>query len=573
MKINFSDNVIFSTALAKVDEGEYFEALCLFARVNSYESMLNQIGCLCVLRDIGYATELYRILLSRYYFTHNCYTDMRKLGDATEIMSTYFGNDKESLIPNAERISAEEDLLAFYPIEYDDFVDADDIESLTEALEYTSVGKSKKSVFYDVKTPEFYLNLCQRMERAYFEGNLAKGRELQRQFLSIDTDDAPTLEMQLFLCLTQQQWERGVPYALRYASLPNITARGMGVCVQILSRAGEKHKNIVQELLEKLTDYGEDITDLAMMDYIQIASQSLGYGEVTLKLTKILYGHYKDAGCSALNLCARTFFNCGDFDAARDAVLMLLRAVPWDGVASVYLTYFNKHINVALDGVTTTNSLVRHFDIPAQLSVVAQYALLSDMEQNNLELNSNSYPLIKCIFKLCLGCIVKGDADRFFSEAQALSTVVNNFVPHDNNEFFVLAKECLAGVLPEPSLNKDFLCKMIELGYRDNLLIATSRGYYPLNLAHLTVTDKVFVTAFAISATLRKVDVRRLERAYKHIKRVLDVEFENNIDTVRQLAYALLTLSYKRFEQSDESAYFADEEQVILKQYREKTTD
>ena len=569
MKIKLDDNVIFSTALAKVDKGEYFDALCMFARVDSYESMLNQIGCLCVLRDVGYAIELYRILLSKYYFTHNCYTDVRKLGDATEIMSSYFGNEKESVIADISKVSADEDLLAFYPIEFDEFVDSDDFESLTEALEYTVGEIPQKSVFYDVKSPEFYLNLCQRMERAYFEGNLAKGRELQRQFMDIDTDDTPTLEMQLFLCLTQQQWERGIPYSLRYAGLDNITARGMGACVQILSRAQDDYKDTIERLLVNLSEHGEEITDLAMMDYVQIASSVLGYGETTLKLTKILYGHYKEAGCSALSLCARTFFNCGDKSEARDAILMLLRAVPWDSVASVYLFYFNKHINVAMDGVTTGNSLARHFDIPTQLSVISQYTLLKDMEQNNLVLYSDSYPLLKCLFRLCLGCIVKGDADKFFSEVHGFSAIISNFVPQDKEEFFAFAKECLAVVLSEPTLNKELVCKMIELGYRSNLLVSTSRGYYALDLTRLTVTDKAFVSALGISATLRTVSVRMLEKSYKRIKKVLNKQFNDDTDTVRQLAYALLSLSYKRFAESAESAYFSDEEHAIYNMFLE----
>ena len=570
MNINLDDNVIIAAALSKVEEGEYFDGLTLFSRVNSYESMLNQIGCLCALRDVGYAIELYRNLLAGYYFTHNCCADVKKLGDATELIAAYIGNSRHDLAPSSDKISADEDLLAYYPLEVADFGDDDDFDSLADALEYTVGETSRRSVFYDVKTPDFYLNLCQRMERAYFEGNLAKGRELQRQFMSIYTDDAPTLEMQLFLCLTQQQWERGVQYALRYACLPDITARGMGVCVQILYRAGEEHKNVVEQLLCKLAEHGEEITDLAMMDYVQIASSVLGYSDVTLKLTNILYRHYKDAGCSALSLCARTFFNCGDISSARDAILTLLRAAPWEGVATVYLTYFNKHINVALDGVATSNSLARHFDVPTQLSVIAQYSLFKDMEQNNLVLDNDSYPLVKCLLKLCLGCIVKGDADRFFSEAQALGAVVSSFIPQDKDAFILFAKECLAGVLPEPSVNKDFLCKLIDLGYRDKLLIATSRGYYTLDLTRLTVTDKPFLTALCLDAILRKVDVSTLEKAYKRLKKAIDRQLENDADTVRQLAYALLALSYKRFAESDESAYFAEEEHALYNEYLEK---
>ena len=57
MTIDLTDKVIMSAALDLVEKGEYFDALCLFARVDGYESLLNQIGCLCELRDVGYAID------------------------------------------------------------------------------------------------------------------------------------------------------------------------------------------------------------------------------------------------------------------------------------------------------------------------------------------------------------------------------------------------------------------------------------------------------------------------------------------------------------------------------------
>ena len=567
MKVNVNDNAIFSAGLAKADAGEYFDALCLFARVEGYESMLNQIGCLCALHDVGYATELYRMLLAKYYFTHNCDEDVTKLGDAVELISAYMGNDKARSRNATDKLSACEEMLAFYTYDYDDYYDGEDVESLAEALEYTVGNASRKSIFCDVKSPEFALNLYQRMERALLDGKYTLARELSQQFMTVETDDEPTLEMQMFLCATQHLWVDGVKYALRYADLPNVTARGLGVATQILFHAKGEYKDVIEQLLVKLSEYGEEIADLAMMDYVQIASVALGYGDITLKLAEILYGHYKEAGCSALMLVSRIFFNCGKLSLARDAILLLLRAVPWDGVAYMYLTYFNKHIKVTFDDVTTGNSLARYFDIPTQLSVVAQYDLFSNLDQNSLYLDESSFPLIQCLFKVCLGCIVKGDADSFYKEAHAFGAVMVNFIPQDKEEFFRFAKDCLAGILSEPSLNKEFLCKMIELGYRDSLVMSTASGFYALNLKRLAICDKVFLSALAIGASLREVSVTKLENTYKRIKETINVSFEEDIDTVRQLAYALLALSYKRFLNSDEKAYFSQEEHALYDKY------
>ena len=570
MNIQLSDNVIFQAALVKVNEGEYFDALCLFARVEGYESMLNQIGCLCALRDIGYANELYRNLLAGFYFTHNCYADIRKLGDSAENVTSYFYNDKANPDPDPNKISADEDLLGFYPIEYDDLFDFDDVDLIHDALELEVTEARRKSTFYDVKTPNFYRNLFQRMERAYFGGNLHEGKELQRQFLDIDTDDAETLELQLFLCFTQQLWDRGVPFALRYARLANVTTRGIGMSAEILCRASEPHTDIVEQLFNLLAECADELADRVLMEYIQLASTHLGYGEVTLKLTQILYTRYKYAGCSALLLCARTFFNCGDSVSARDAILTLLRAAPWDGVASAYLIYFNHNVKVALDNVAITNSIVRHFDVPHQLSVIAQYLLLKDMDENKLVLDNTSYPLIKCMFKLCLGCIIKGDADSFYSEAQALSTVLTSFTPANAQDFWVVAKQCMASVFTEPALNKDFLRILIQQGCKDNIYVSTNRGCYALDLSQLRVFDNAFVAALSICASLRKVGVRTLERAYKQLQQVVGGQFDSDNDTVRQLAYALLAIGYKHFAESDESAYFSDDEHALYQQYMEK---
>lgn len=564
MKINLSDNVTMRAALSKVEEGEYFDALCLFARVDSYESILNQIGCLCELHDIGYAVDLYRKLLARFCFTHNCYTDVRSLGDATEIVMSYFGNvpKGEFFVSDERKYTANEQLLGFYPVELDDdFFDPEDIDYFAETLS-DALNESHKSVFYDVKSPEYFLNVKRRMEKAYIEGNLAKGRALQREFMQLDTDDIATLEMQLFICLTQQRWEQGVKYALRIAKSPDATYRGMGAAAQILSRV-EGYQEQLQHLLVRLTEYGEEISDFEMMDYLQISAAKLGYNELTLTLCNILYSHYKDAGCSALKLCARVYYNCNEFELAKDALLTLIRAVPWDSVAQTMLIYFNNGLMLPLDDPSGYNSLARHFDVPSQLSVVSQYKLLKILENNDYVLQKEDLVYVDCLLKVCGSYIVKGNAEKFMNETSVLSAIIDNFVADDPKTYFAFAKECLLNVLPEPNVNKNFLSKLIRLGYKGKLLISLNRGYYTLNLSHLTEEGQPFVEALSLAATLRKVDAKRLERSYLTLKQVFNTDFDCDAGIVRQIAYCLLAMSYKSFAKSTESSYFVEEDYLL----------
>ena len=565
MKIEISDNVLMQAALGKVEEGEYFDALCLFARIDSYESALNQIGCLCELRDVGYAIDLYRKLLANFCFTHNVYTDVRSLGDATEILMAYFGNEPkgEFLLQDDNKYTAKEELLGYYPVDFDESLfGMEDIDYLADTLS-EGFNDTHKSMFYDVKSTDYFRNVRIRMEKAYVDGNFAKGRELQRQYLEIDTDDLETLEVQLFLCLTQQQWKAGVKYALKVANKSDATYRVMGAAAQILARV-EGYEDVCFQLLNKLVEYGEEISDVEMMDYVQIAATKLGYGELTLNLCNILYSHYKDAGCSALNLCARVYLNCRQQQKAREAVLTLLRAVPWDSAAVTLLSYVNNGVVLQLDNVSGYNSLARHFDVPTQLSVVAQYSVLKQLEEKQYALAIDNYPYIDCLSKLCVSEIVKGNAEKFLSEAMVLSAIINSVDPVDKDSFVRLLKEQLCKPLPEPTVNKDFLAKLISLQCKDKVLIALNRGFYTLNLSTLTLAkDKTFVAAFSLCATLRKIDVKRLEKAYKSFKAIYDKQLGDDADAARQLAYCLLAMGYKTFAQSNESAYFGEDERLL----------
>ena len=565
MKINLSDNVIMSAALDTVNEGEFFDALCLFARVDSYESMLNQIGCLCQLRDVGYAIDTYRKVLARFCYTHNVYTDVRNLGDATEIVMSYFGNEPKGDLSqeDADKYSADSSLLGYYSLDFnDDFFD-DDIEYLADVME--GWREAKKKIFYDVKSTSYFRVLRMQMEQAYVEGNFAKGKELQRQYMAIETDDAETLEMQLYVALTQQRWEEGVRPALRVADLENATYRAMGAAVQILARL-DGYNEVCRQLLVKLSRYGEEISDGDMMDYVQIAASKLGYGELTLKLNDVLYSHYKDAGCAALSLCAKVYFNCHKYSQAREAVLTLLRAVPTDSAAVTLLAYINNGMTLQLDDVSSYNSLAQHFDVPTQLAVVAQYALLRQLEQHDYVINADHYPYIDCLSKLCVSAVVKGNAEKFLDQAMVLSAILNSITPQDKESFVGIIKEQLCKALPEPTVNKEFLKKLISLGYNDKVLVALSRGFYTFNLSGLTLSeDKIFVEALTLCATLRKVDVKRLEKSYKQLESICGEQLHGDADSIRQVAYCLLAMSYKHFAESNESAYFGEEEKELYR--------
>ena len=76
MILDITQNKIFIAALHDANAQEYYRALCMFNRVDTYESKLNRIACCCGMDDVSYAVDFYRRLKSEYYDTHNLYADL-----------------------------------------------------------------------------------------------------------------------------------------------------------------------------------------------------------------------------------------------------------------------------------------------------------------------------------------------------------------------------------------------------------------------------------------------------------------------------------------------------------------
>ena len=576
MKIEICDNSIFSAGLKKAEQEEYFDALCLFAQVDGYESMLNQIGCHCMLEDYGYAIELYRKLLARYIDTHNCIDDVRRLGDASGEIFVYFGNDLKGAYDarDPNKISADDNMLGDYSwgddeTDYDDDFPDEIVQALPEVMQDVILPESKQSRFFDVGSVEYIDSVRKRMINAYVKGNMAKGRELQRQYLSFKTDDGLTLELQLLMCHMQQMWDKGEEFALRLADNPQATYRGMGMAIEVLYHCNGD-KEALTKLFKRISAYSDDIPDGELITYLQIASVCLGYGETTLALADTLYSRFPDIGCSVLSLCARVYFNCGLRDTAREAVLTLLSAAPWDGVGRTLLSYINDGYTLKLSDPTPSNVVIRQYDVAAELTSLATHRILVMAERRSPYDKAEMY-YIDCLLKSCYGCIIRGDADGFLQHSAMLETMLVAVNFDDCADAFIrFAKDSLCAVLPEASLGRSLLAKMIFLGCRDKIFVSLLNNFYTLDLGKLTLgNDRRFVNAFALCAALRRVDVRRMERVYTDLKNVLELDSVDMIDE-RQLSYAMLAVTYKSFPESNESNYFCEDDHAMYLDYKRR---
>lgn len=564
MKIAINAKTIMKAALKKVSEEEYFDALCLFSQVDSYESMLNQVACHAMLDYLGYANELYRKLLARYVFTHNCVADLMEMGKGVTVLLDYFYNDlgRAYCERDPAKVSADADLLGYYS--WDDDMSADDeFGEIQELFDSMRSNASHESKFAEVGTKAYEEAVRERVLDAMMTANANVFRRQGRELLEMESDDPMTLELQLMLCYYKEDWAAGVKFAQRISRCSDASWRGLSMAAEVLHNA-DGDKEATKLLLDRLSDMGEEVPDADMAMLVKISSRDLGYGETTLRLTDVLYSHYRDTGCSGLKLCARVYFNCNEIDDAREAVLTLLQAAPWDSAGRAMLNYINEGISMRFSDPILLNDIVGCFDMPEETALACSLRLLQQL-QNGGKLRAEDLYKMEVQLKMCDLCIVTGKSDDFIKHSASLHAMIAASVPEEEAPFVTFLKECLLNVFPDVGLSKAFIAKLLDLGCADKVFVAYMDGLYALDLGKVSFrNDKRFCSAFAYCAALRKVDVRRVEKAYVSLRCKVDISGYSE----RSVAYAMLAIAYKTFPESRQSEFFIDEDAKLYQNYR-----
>ena len=555
-----------------VAEGKYFNALCLFARVDSYESMLNQIGCLVSLHDNGYAVELYFRLIAKYFTTHNCYHDLSLLGSKVTDLLGFF--DKQLKIDEYKYgyISADATLLA----NYDDYNDYFDEEDFFEDYEEYSAPMG----WCDVRSTEYFFRRVRQIQEATESGQFKKSHEIATELIEFESSDEAVLEAQMLLCLAERKFDEGVKFAEKLASLERIESyRATAIAVGLLS-SRQDSKDSLEKLMTHLVDNASSIEGGDLLEYMELAEGTFDNAQLLTKLAELIFTRYEELGCESLKACSRVFCNMGLKKTARNATLKLINALPWDSYAPVLLRYIDSSINAKLDNASANLTLLRHVDVPTQLGVIAQFLLIQRMEESannggDCLLYASDYALLDCIIKVCKTHIYRGNSDKFVNDMSVLSTLLTTFTPQNVEEFYDFAKQQLCCFSPSAPINKDILLRLIQLGCREPIVVSAYRSRSILDLSHLRIENETFLEAFSLCAVLKNVDTRRLQHHYDRIRAAVDLDkFQSNCTSqhefVQKLAYCLLAVTYKSFAKSSLAEYFGEGEDELYLQYNAK---
>lgn len=571
MRIEITDNTKMRTALSLAYKRSYFEALCLFAQVESYESALNQIACLAEMQDVGYAVDAYYYAKQKYGNTHAVYADICLLGDVAESIAIFCETNQRAAVANDGKLRADKALLAkFCKLEPEDDFAAPDLNYAADST-YFDASVFSPNNFYDVKSTRYFDSLRINMEKCLMYGNEKQAKKYAKRLLEIKTDHLPTLEAQISLILYSEKFHKGLQYAKRLAQAEGGSHAAIGGAIDIVTYLySPKYFELLDRLLHKAAEVIEDITLFDLEDYIYLSTSRLHNYQLANLFAEALYKNFRNASLEALHMCACAFYNCGNARLAKEASITLLRAVPKNTYARILAEYVRE---VPVGKNTLSMNLqarsIRHFCIPAEIALYAHDRLTPSLGlDDSTVINEAQLFYISVLVAYCKSLVLLNRRKEYSELIALLRAVLVAYDFQSTEAFLQFAKWQLIATMPDQCLNETLLYRLITLGVKEVLHVGLPTGYYKLDISGLDCCDEVFVRAFAICATLISVDEpRKYLKAYNDIFNTISIELQDET-LPHKLAYALLRLCNKDFAEFPEAEFFAEGEDALYIMFR-----
>ncbi len=571
MKIELTDNTKMHTAISLAGKHSFFDALCIFAQVDSYESVLNQIACLCDMDDVPFAMDLYRYAKQRYGAQYAVYQDVSDMDGVADAVLDFCEPFRAYAVKTDGTLRADKSMLITFGLadSDDDFI-APDLNYMADDDAFYNPRYAFNRIF-DVKSEEYFDSLRINMERCYLDGDEAQAKKYAKRLLAVETDHLPTLEAQISLILYSEKYKNGIRYAERLANTQGGSHAAVGGAIEILMRTNPlKHLNELQKLLEKAVDL-EEITLFDLEDYVYIASDLLHNYSMANTFAERLFSDYRVASLEALKVCACAFYNVGNTEKAKSAAITLLRVVPHDIFGRILLEFLqNETPEDVRVPIELSSRYIRHYFVPTKLTVFAQNSLIALLEKQGdaAVLDEKAFLYLSVIINSCKSLIITNRRTEYYDTATFVRAVLHTFLPKDNEQFFLFAKEQLFSVMSDQCINEYLVARMLTYGYCDTALVGlVNNTYYLLDFKSLCGNDEVFCYSFAICATLFALkNPAEYLSAYREIAQVVTFDVRDPLVT-HKVAYAMLCKCRRGFEKSQEAAFFQEDEKQLYKDY------
>lgn len=571
MKIELSENTKMHTAISLANRRRYYDALCIFAQIESYESVLNQIACLAEMQDVGYAVDTYYYAKRTYGSTHAVYSDVLLMGDAAKSIVQFCETNAKHARENDGAIHAEKTLLADFgaPDDEDDY-SAPDLDYAADTVLYDDPSLSANN-FYDVKSTRYFDSLRVNMEKCIMNGDEAGAKRYAKRLLDVETDHLPTLEAQISLTLYTEKYKKGFVYVERLAQTEGGSHAAVGGAIDIVMHLNpHKHLDILKILMQKALDVLEDVNAYDLEDYVYIATSLLCDFELAYKFAEALYRDYKHASLEALHVCACAFFNYGKWNMAKEASISLLRAVPKNDYARI-LSEYVRQTPCAKNQMPmeTPPRVLRHFCMPTKVTLYAHRQLCAMLDADDkLKLTDDELFYISVLLAHCKYLILTNRKKEYMDIITFLRTILEVYDFADMEQFLTFAKSQLLSTMPDQCISETLVNRLIKFGVQEKIDVALPTGCYKLDIAKVDSSNAIFVRAFAVCASLVRIDSpKKYEKAFAEICDTVQVDFDAE-DISYNLAFAMLCICIKGFAELPEAEFFVEGQYSLYREYR-----
>lgn len=566
MKILLDADALMNAAIAKANEGNISQALKLFAKVNSYESLLNQVGCLSDLRDFTYAHSVYAKLLSKFFEQYDCMSDLFLTGDSAEPIRTYFRSEPTYARPvnNRNKRKAREELICSYgaleigPLGFQSEDDVD--EYFRKFGNYLSEPPAQ--TFFDVTSLEYFDEQYERLRKSFIRGDMTEYNVRKNNVLNFSNDNSYTLKMKMITCYVDDDYERGMQFVRRLLQLSDASQEALDTAARFLSGTeNPEYKELLHSVLSRLTEFTEQTEYDNLHNYLQLSLTNLRDDGLSLKFALSLFSSEEDLSVLSLRLCAVGLYNGGEIELSKQALREILTYMPDNAFALTLLDYISK--DNAVKPLHFLNSIGLPYDTPVETAAYCQTELSTRSTQDGAYFSDRIYTLIDLLYDAYRAAALSRNYERAHELSNCVIGAVARLNIRDVADYETFARAKLAEIIPEPSINAALLSKLIGTGFDKTVIVTVEDDTYILDLSSVKSTDSLFIEALSLCAILRKISVRALANAYKTLLGVWSGGAEVTREMVRQVAYCLLSLGYKGFSESKTADYFSDDDRAL----------
>jgi len=542
MKISINQKSILTSGIQLANQGKYNQALALFCRDDSYEGMLNTIGCLCLMDDLTTACDVFLRMLAIYGDSYDCLADVDKMSDCTGALLSNFDSYKDAIDNfRKQKRRVKRSLVGYFA--YDgDLMDNFYVYNKEEVLRYLENTDFQIEIptqrFAVVGSDDYYEQLLNRFAQAQMEDDTQLIKLLSEQIMQTDCNYWPLLSEQIMLSIEHHNVNLAVKVATKLTQAEHLEPHTTYHLVNFLV---ENHCDgqIVADLLVKLASVKQQFPTYCLMDLLYYSSTIAHNDSLTADFAdEIMSKSYVIV--DALKYCLYAYVNNKQADKALQVASNLSQytsLAPWATVVQQMLQQ-----GKLLTKVDIKPRIEHHYHIPIEV-YQAWANQLNSKVTNKERFNKEDYTKYYFLVQYTKSLGMSNHSTLYFVMMEVCRQLGDAMIRDNAVHFTDVRKALLNDALGDGCVIEFALNQIVGLGPKFDMLVFTANGINLLATSTLGKPSRLLTSCLAFCAILYPIDVVKMHQAYRQIVKACGRQRYNK-DSILAMSYAMLAIAH-----------------------------